>query len=72
MVAIVAPDPDTWRKAHSNVRSLKTNIVQMRKAFKAWKTAKSNAQLEPLLIELVESVDSLYAMMKQKYPNDFQ
>jgi hypothetical protein len=73
MVVVVAPPPEEMlRKMKSGkgmsdpAKSLKTNIVQMRKAFAAWNTTKSNAQLEPLLVEMVESIDSLYVLMKKQ------
>lgn len=75
MVSRAAPDADALRhlpKASNPAKALKTNIAQMRKAFKEWKTMKSNAQLEPLLIELVESVDSIYVLLKKHHPNEFQ
>lgn len=75
MVALIPPDPDFVRKqpkAGNPGKALKTNIAQMRKAFQAWKLAKSNAQLEPLLIELVESVDSIYVLLKKQHPQEFQ
>jgi hypothetical protein len=75
MVSRIAPDFDDLPKlpkASNAAKALKTNIAQMRKAFASWKTTKSNAQLEPLLIEIVESVDSMYMLLKKHHPADFQ
>lgn len=67
-----APSPEEMAKAAYPAKALKRNITQMRKAFAGWKTAKSNAQLESLLIEIVESVDSMYVLLKKHHPAEFQ
>ncbi len=72
MPVVAAPPPEEIAKAAYPARALKRNIAQMRKAFAAWKTTKSNAQLEPLLIEIVESVDSMYVLLKKHHPAEFQ
>ena len=66
MPVVVAPPPEEMLRRMKSEKALKTNIAQMRKAFAAWKTTKSNAQLEPLLIEVVESIDSLYVVLKKQ------
>ena len=72
MPVTVAPPPGDMAKVANPAKALKRNIGQMRKAFAAWKTAKSNAQLEPLLIEMVESIDSIYVLLKKHHPAEFQ
>ncbi|MBM3622084.1 MAG: hypothetical protein FJX20_15490 [Alphaproteobacteria bacterium] len=76
MVSLAPLPPDDIRKmypkAGNPAKALKTNIAQMRKAFQEWKITKSNAQLEPLLIEVVESVDSIYTLLKKHHPAEFQ
>lgn len=49
------------------VRSLQTNIVQVNRAYRDWRTSKSNAQLDQLLLEVVESLNSIYVLMKSKH-----
>jgi hypothetical protein len=68
-MVVVAPPPEETRRLP---KALKSNIAQMRRAFQAWKVSKSNAQLEPLLIELVESVDSIYTLLEKQHPAELR
>lgn len=61
-----------WMYQNYPEKALATNIAQMRKAFAAWKVAKSNAQLETVLVELVESVDAVYMVLKKNHSADFK
>lgn len=71
MVVVVAPPPEAMIAAMRTTRNLKKNVGEMRKAFKSWQLTKSNAQMEPLLVEVVESVDAMYAFLKKRFPEEF-
>ncbi len=64
-----APPPDEKKAAH--VRRLKSNVFQMQAAYKVWNASRTEADLEPVIKEVVESIEAIFNYIKTENPDAF-